>query len=137
MKTCSVEGCDGKIWSKGLCLSHIKRKPLPASRQLGIKAKVQSFVDRERINKMRSFFMEIWKKRQHLSEISGLPLVGEPLSVYFHHIMPKEKYPELAYEESNIILLTLDEHTNVENDIYKYEEINKRRESLKLKYERT
>ena len=130
MKTCSVEGCDGKIWSKGLCLSHIKRKPLPASRQLGIRAKVQSFVDRERINKMRSFFMEIWKKRQHLSEVSGLPLVGEPLSVYFHHIMPKEKYPELAYEESNIILLTLDEHTNVENDMYRYEEINKRRSEL-------
>ena len=137
MKTCSVEGCDGKIWSKGLCLNHLKRKPLPASRQLGIRAKVQSFVDRERINKMRSFFMEIWKKRKHYSEVSGVFLGDEPMSTYFHHIMPKEKYPELAYEESNIILLTLDEHTNVENDIYRYEEVNKRRESLKLKYEGT
>ena len=130
MKTCSVEGCDEKIWSKGLCLNHLKRKPLPASRQLGIRAKVQSFVDRERINKMRSFFMEIWKKRKHYSEVSGVFLGDEPMSTYFHHIMPKEKYPELAYEESNIILLTLDEHTNVENDIYRYEEINKRRSEL-------
>lgn len=130
MKTCSVEGCDGKIWSKGLCLSHIKRKPLPASRQLGIRAKVQSFVDRERINKMRSFFMEIWKKRKHYSEVSGVFLGDEPMSTYFHHIMPKEKYPELAYEESNIILLTLDEHTNVENDMYKYEKINELRTQL-------
>ena len=59
------------------------------------------------------------------------------MSTFFHHILAKEKYPDAAYDESNIILLTLDEHTNVENDIYKYEEINKRRESLKLKYERT
>ena len=136
MKTCSVEGCDGKIWSKGLCLKHIKRKPLPASRQLGVRAKVQAFVDKEKINKMRAFFMEIWKKRKHYSEVSGVYLGDEPMSTYFHHIMPKEKYPELAYEESNIILLTLDEHTNVENDIYRYEEIDNRRELLKLKYER-
>lgn len=137
MKTCSVEGCDGKIWSKGLCLNHLKRKPLPASRQLGVRAKVQSFVDRERINKMRSFFMEIWKKRKHYSEVSGVFLGDEAMSTYFHHIMPKEKYPDACLDEENIILLTLDEHSNVENDIYKYEEVNKRRELLKLKYERT
>ena len=137
MKTCSVEGCDGKIWSKGLCLNHLKRKPLPASRQLGITTKVKAFVDKERINKMRSFFMEIWKKRKHYSEVSGVFLGDEPMSTYFHHIMPKEKYPDACLDEENVILLTLDEHSNVENDIYKYEEVNKRRESLKLKYEGT
>jgi hypothetical protein len=84
---------------------------------------------------MREFFLQIWKKRQHLSEISGLPLVGEPLSVYFHHILPKEKYPDASLDEENIILLTLDEHSNVENDMYKYEEVNIKREQLKNKYE--
>jgi hypothetical protein len=135
MKTCSIEGCDAKIWSKGLCLNHLKRKPLPASRQLGVRAKVQSFVDRERINKMRSFFMEIWKKRKHYSEVSGVFLGDEPMSTYFHHIMPKEKYPELAYEESNIILLTFPEHSNVENDMYKYNIINEKRKELMKKYD--
>jgi len=86
-------------------------------------------------SEMREFFLQIWKKRLHLSEVSGLPLIGEPLSVYFHHILPKEKYPEAALDEENIILLTLDEHTNVESDMYRYEEVNNRREHLKQKYE--
>ena len=32
---------------------------------------------------------------------------------------------------------TFDEHNNVENDMYKYEEVNNRRKHLKIKYERT
>jgi hypothetical protein len=36
----------------------------------------------------------------------------------------------VAYDKSNIILLTLEEHTNVENDIYRYEEVNRRRIEL-------
>lgn len=83
---------------------------------------------------MCEFFLTIWKKRPHRSEVSGDNLGREPLSVFFHHILPKEKYPEAALDEENIILLTLDEHTNVENDMYRYEEVNKRRNQLKLKF---
>jgi len=39
-------------------------------------------------------------------------------------------------DEDNIILLTLDEHTKVENDPVFFEEVNKRREQLKIKYGR-
>ena len=74
--------------------------------------------------------MEIWKERIHESEVSGTYLGKEALSTFFHHILPKNKYPELAYEKSNIILLTLEEHTNVENDMYRYPEVNVRREQL-------
>jgi hypothetical protein len=79
---------------------------------------------------MRNFFLEIWNERKHYSEVSGDYLGKEPLSTFFHHILPKEKYPDEAYDKSNIILLTLDEHTNVEADMYRYEEVNKRREQL-------
>jgi hypothetical protein len=61
----------------------------------------------------------------------------EPLSVFFHHILPKEKYPEAMLDEENIILLTLEEHDNVERDIYKYQIINIKREKLLQKYART
>jgi hypothetical protein len=37
-------------------------------------------------------------------------------------------------DKENIILLTVDEHANVESDIYRYEKINKIREKLKTKY---
>jgi hypothetical protein len=85
--------------------------------------------------KMGEFFLEIWKKRKHFSEVSGEYLGRESLSVFFHHILPKEKYPQAAYDEENIILMTLDEHTNVENNMYKYEEVNNRRNLLKIKYD--
>jgi hypothetical protein len=83
---------------------------------------------------LREMFLDIWKKRSHHSEVSGDYLGREPMSTYFHHILAKEKYPEACLDEENIILLTLEEHSNVENNMYRYEEINNRRISLKEKY---
>jgi len=130
VKTCSVEGCENRIWGKGLCLSHIKRKPITPKRGGLLVAKRDMFVQKTKIETMRNFFLEIWKERKHYSEVSGTYLGSEPLSTFFHHILSKEKYPDEAYNKSNIILLTLDEHTSVEADMYKYEEVNKRREQL-------
>ena len=130
MKTCSVEGCENRIWGKGLCLSHIKRKPITPKRGGLLVAKRDMFVQKTKIETMRNFFLEIWKERKHYSEVSGEYLGSEPLSTFFHHILPKEKYPDEAYNKSNIILLTLDEHTNVEADMYRYEEVNRRRIEL-------
>ena len=83
---------------------------------------------------MLIFFLEIWNSRPHKSEISGDKLGKEPLTIYFHHILPKNLYPQAKYDEQNIILLTFDEHHNAEIDIYRYEEINKRYKLLKIKY---
>jgi len=124
-KTC------GKNSESEYCFQHKPRKALAATK--GFKVKVP---EKSSSKPMQDFFLSIWNKRLHISEVSGRYLGRKPLSVYFHHILPKEKYPEYAFDEENIILLTLDEHTNVENDMYKYEEVNKRRDQLKLKYER-
>jgi hypothetical protein len=128
-KLCKEVGCKMKAWSGGLCKNHIPRKALSNS---------TSFVKKEeairQTSELRNLFLQIWKKRPHKSEISGTYLGKQPLSIYFHHILPKEKYPQASLDEDNIILLSLDEHTNVENDIYKYEIINKKREQLKTKY---
>lgn len=83
---------------------------------------------------MFRFFMDIWMKRRHYSEVSGRWLGKEALSVFFHHILPKSKYHEAMFDEENIILLTFDEHTKVENDPICFEEVNRRREKLKEKY---
>lgn len=127
---CSVEGCNNRVWSKGLCLSHIKRKPITPKRGGLITAKRDMFVQKTNIETMRNLFLEIWKERKHYSEVSGDYLGGEALSTFFHHILPKSKYPELQYDKSNIILLTLLEHESVENDMYRFEEVNKRRIEL-------
>lgn len=85
---------------------------------------------------MLSLFMEIWYKRKHYSEVSGRWLGKEALTTFFHHILPKSKYPDAAFDEENIILLTFDEHQKVEQDPVFYEEVNKRREQLNEKYDR-
>ncbi len=120
MKSCSVEGCNNRVWSKGVCSNHIPKKPLAKSIAPA----------RTEPNPMHVFFKQIWNERKHESEVSGTYLGKEAMSTYFHHILPKNKYPELAYDKCNIILLTLDEHTNVEADMYRYEEVNRRRIQL-------
>lgn len=122
-KTCG-NSCEGDY-----CFRHKPRKQmLTTTKNYSNKLII------EEKSSMREMFLRIWKQRPHKSEISGERLGTEPLSIFFHHILPKEKYKDATLDEENIILLTLDEHTNVENDIYRYEEVNKRREYLKTKY---
>ena len=122
----------GKNAESEYCFQHKKRKPLQTVKNL-IKNRIKS--DKSS-TELHHFFHTVWKKRKHYSEVSGTYLGPEALSIYFHHILPKEKFPEAAYDEDNIILLTFDEHNNVEMNMYKYPEINTRRDKLKKKYER-
>ena len=85
--------------------------------------------------KRNQFFLSIWAKRRHFSEIDGTFLGTECLTVYFHHILEKNKYKQAEFDEDNIILLTWQQHDQVGLDMHYYEEINKRREKLKIKYE--
>jgi len=135
-KTCG-KNCEGEY-----CFRHKPRKqlmsngkPMRKVKLSGIAKELYDEVMADRIKEMQEFFLKIWKKRLHYSEVSMDYLGKEPLHTFFHHILPKEKYPQAAFDEENIILLTLDEHTNVESDMYRYEEVNKRRERLKKKYE--
>lgn len=133
-KTC------GKNADSEYCFAHKSRKPLPSSgrgltsRTIRMFTGVQGAKSFEKSLLLREFFLSIWKKRKHNSEVSGDYLGSEPMSTYFHHILAKEKYPDACLDEENIILLTLEEHSNVENDMYRYDEVNKRRDSLKDKY---
>ena len=128
-KTC------GKNSDKEYCFQHKPRKPLSSGNKPSLTTK--KVVNDGKSHQMREFFLSYWKKMAHYSEVSGKFLGKEPMSTYFHHILPKEKYPEACLDEENIILLTLEEHSNVENDMYKYEEVNKRRNHLLTKYERS
>jgi hypothetical protein len=116
------------------CFRHKPKKPLKTSSSLSRKVE-KSEEDNRNISDRNEFFLQIWKKRPHKSEVSGDFLGNEPLTIFFHHILPKEKYPDACFDEENIILLTLDEHTNVESNMYKYETINSRRQLLLSKYQ--
>jgi 5-methylcytosine-specific restriction endonuclease McrA len=129
MGTCKT--C-GKKCDKEYCFQHKPRKRIPTS-NLTKSVKKEDPI-RKNIE-MKDFFLKIWKDRPHKSEISGVSLGSEALSTFFHHILPKSKYPKASLDEENIILLTWEEHDQVESDTTRYEEVNKRRELLKQKYE--
>jgi hypothetical protein len=83
---------------------------------------------------LTAFYKRIWGKRLHVSEISGEKILFFS-SVNFHHLLSKHRYKEAIFDEENIILLTFVEHSNVEINPTRYEEINRRKELLKQKYE--
>lgn len=116
------------------CFRHKPRKAMSKTSSI-LRKKPDILKEKHRnISERNELFLQIWTNRPHKSEVSGEYLGSEPLTIFFHHILPKEKYPEAAFDEENIILLTLDEHTNVESNIYKYDTINERRKSLLEKY---
>ena len=121
----------GKKCEKMFCCHCKPSKAIPKVSSLFTKK-----LDKQKVNnlKMKELFISIWKERPHRSEVSGELLGKEPLSIYFHHILPKKKYPELELEPLNIILLSWEEHDNVELNPYKYPKINYLREQLKLKF---
>ena len=125
-KTCGKK-CVGEY-----CFHHKPRKRIP-SKSLAKTVKKEEPI-RQTVE-LHEFFLQIWRKRLHYSEVSMDYLGREPLSIFFHHILPKSKYPQAALDEENIILLTWQEHDQVEMDPTRYEEVNKRREKLKQKYE--
>ena len=129
MSTCKTCGkkCVGEY-----CFHHKPRKPLAANK--GFKNVKKDEPIRQTVE-LHEFFLQIWRKRLHYSEVSMDYLGREPLSVFFHHILPKSKYSQAEFDEENIILLTWQEHDQVETDPTRYEEVNKRREKLKKKYE--
>ena len=124
-KTCG-KSCEGEY-----CFRHKLRKRVSVQNFTKNVKKEESL---RNIFEMRDFFLQLWKKRVHKSEVSGEYLASEPLHVFFHHILPKEKYPQAMLDEENIILLTLEEHDQVEMDMYRYDEVNERRNYLKIKY---
>lgn len=59
----------------------------------------------------REMFLEIWDERPHIctNPKCKKPL-GEPKVHYFAHIKPKGKYPELRLVKSNVRLLCMECH---------------------------
>ena len=143
VKKCKMEGCEYPIWKDGVCRRHTPSSPLRKSsslkktplkrrkRELTTEEKQKKVEDTE---KMYALFKSLYIKRGKKSEISGEFIPFSSLKLCVHHILPKSKFKEAMYDESNLILLLPDEHGNVESNPYRYEEINKRREMLHEKY---
>lgn len=81
----------------------------------------------------KELFTYIWETREHVSEVSGKPLL--PRSHYqwhwqFAHILSKAAYPTYKLNPDNIMLMLPEEHTIQERfQVFKDKQID-----LKLRY---
>lgn len=78
-------------------------------------------------------FEHIWNTREHISELSGLPLLNKQHPQWhwmFAHILPKGTYPHYKFNPDNIILCLPDEHARQEE----FPKFIERRDELKRKY---
>lgn len=81
--------------------------------------------------KMWNVFLEVWRNREHKCSETGERLNGEPLSVYFHHVLEKEIWPQFQFEKWNIVLVSWQTHDQVHKDLDKCPKIKQYRELLK------
>lgn len=126
-KTC------GKNSEGEYCFQHKPRKPL---QQRGSKPSLISKkgVNDGNIPQMKQFFMNYWRTHKpHVCENCNKHLGKEPLSYMFDHVLEKSKYPELAFEEENIMYLCLECHDKKTRGFYS-DVIQERINYLKLKF---
>jgi len=69
-------------------------------------------------------FREIWEEREHICTNCKIHLGNDARAHYFAHIKPKKKHPELRLEKTNISLLCMQCH--YELDMGTKESFNKR-----------
>jgi len=130
MKVCKVEDCNNRVWSHGFCMLHTPKKSLRSIRSPRMNDNKKNVVD---IQQMISFFLELWKRKQHYCENCGAWLGNTPHTYMFDHILEKQHYPELKYEEDNIMLLCLSCHDK-KSRRFITEKIKERIEEVKTKF---
>jgi len=78
-------------------------------------------------------FSEIWEEREHVSELSGKPLLpkGHPQWHWeFLHVLPHGSYKAYKFRKENIILALPEEHAIQE----RYPKFKERFEELRSQY---
>lgn len=115
-KTCLSPNCSNPVFSHNYCRYHQNlrtdsKKPKGLSKispQRKVRMEGRTEID---------VFKEIWADREHISELSGLPLpygteTPQMWVKQFLHVINKGRSPELRLDKDNIMLGTPFEHEN-------------------------
>ena len=83
--------------------------------------------------KLMPLFEEIWSEREHVSELSGKPLLPKGNMRWHHqflHVLPHGSYKAYKYRKENIMLALPEEHAVQE----RYPKFMERHEELRRQY---
>jgi hypothetical protein len=107
----------------------MKRTPL---KKISNRRKEKLENDKVETRTMYNFFLSIWDslREENKKCFETGAKIYEPRSYNFHHILPKETYPEYKFSEWNIALVSWHTHDQIHKDIdltpkvkAKYEEL--------------
>jgi len=91
-----------------------KRYVIP---KVSAKRKLQIVEDKILFEQDKDFYKEIWAASKHACQSCGVKLPKEPLTLFFHHLLPKSIYPQFRHEPSNIAILCFECHSKCETNI--------------------
>lgn len=81
---------------------------------------------KDMIKQDHEFYEEHWRACPHKCEQCGLNLGKEPLTIFFHHALPKRNYPQFRHTHENLIVLCGNCHSQTEADIDKVPIVKRR-----------
>jgi|GEM_PF-5456503 len=106
-----------------------KKKPQPL-KQMSEKTKAKQAEEKAVLAADKDFYLEIWLASPHVCGECSNKLGKEPLTLFFHHLLPKAKYPQFRHTPENIMILCPDCHTQAEVDLDKVPKVKKRRDEV-------
>ncbi len=126
-RVCDFKGCSFGVFAKNYCKFHQWCRPdkkIKASNKRPVRTvsnKRKSSLGERKfvIEKDRLFYASIWEERDHIDFETGKPIYGEPLSLYFHHVLEKAipSYKKYRHCTWNIVLISWQTHDQVGMDI--------------------
>lgn len=126
-KQCLYEDCTFNQWGGGYCLRHqwcrTDKKPKQITRTpiRKISKKKASTLGERKLEQEKdwAFYLTIWDERNHICYETDQWLGTEPLTTFFHHVLPKgtRKYKKYRYAKWNIVIVSLETHSKAENNI--------------------
>lgn len=142
---------NGKKYCKSCTYKLQPPKPL---KKMSEKGKFKLVLKQDEQQKDHKFYLDVWHSKFFTSELSDgnyylqrtpfcqncnrrLMTKGEqedfPLTIWFHHLLPKAKFPKFRHKEWNIAVLCAHCHSQCETDIDKVPKIKQLRDELLIK----
>lgn len=109
------------------------REPKPKKEKKPIakvskKKQGQKILDKVLADLDKEFYLTVWTASPHKCQNCGCGLGNTANNIFFHHLLPKSKYPQFRHTPENIMLLCLEDHSKAETNMDFVPEVRRRTE---------
>jgi len=109
----------------------LKEKKKYSIPKMSAKRKLKMVDEKILFEKDKEFYKEVWLASPHTCQSCGQKLGKEPLTIFFHHLLPKAIYPQFRHTFENIMVLCPDCHSQAETFINRVPAVLKRQEEAR------